>query len=244
MAVVDKEAHLDELNRMAPEELLAWAYTTHGDRAAIITSFQHTGCVMIDMAYKLGYRLRVITVDTWRLHPETYDLMERIEARYGLAIERFQPDPERVRDMTERHGEYLFFDSQPKQEYCCAIRKVEPHQRALATVDVWIAGLRRDQSERRKNVAKAHYVEEDGRRILKLCPLADWTEEDARAYIDAHGVPYNPLFDRGYASIGCIICTTPIQPGEDKRAGRWRWFNHLDKAHSKECGIHAGGSGI
>ncbi len=243
MAIIEQPI-LEELDGMTPEELLKWAYRTHGIRAAIITSFQYTGCVMIDMACRTGYRLRVVTVDTLRLHSETYELMERIEAKYGLTIERFKPDPARVRAMVEQHGEYLFFDSQAKQEYCCAIRKVEPHERALDTVDVWVAGLRRDQSSLRSRVARVGYVEQNGRLILKLCPLADWREEEARAYIEEHEVPYNPLYDQGYASIGCIICTTPIRTGEDKRAGRWRWFNHLAEEHSKECGIHVGGSGI
>jgi phosphoadenosine phosphosulfate reductase len=228
---------------MAPGDLLAWAHEAYGGRAAIITSFQYTGCVMIDMAYSRGVPLRVATIDTLRLHQETYDLMDAVERRYGLAIERFQPDPERVAAMVRQHGEYLFFDSQPKQEFCCKIRKVEPNLRALASVDCWITGLRRDQSPFRSNIPKASVVEQEGRQLLKLCPLIDWTEEDARAYIDARGIPYNPLYDQGYASIGCMICTTPIQEGEDKRAGRWRWFNHLG-SHQKECGIHKGGSGI
>ncbi|MBI4556102.1 MAG: phosphoadenosine phosphosulfate reductase family protein, partial [Candidatus Hydrogenedentes bacterium] len=114
--------------------------------------------------------------------------------------------------------------------------------RALATLDVWISGLRRDQSEGRKRVEKAAYIDQGGRKILKVNPLADWSEEQVWAYIKERDVPYNPLYDLGYTSIGCQICTTPTRPGEDKRAGRWRWFNALD--HSKECGIHTAGSGI
>ena len=244
MPTLQHDIDLDELNMLSPEDLLTWAHEAYSERAAIMTSFQHTGCVMIDMAHKRGIPLRVVTVDTLRLHPETYDLMDRIEQRYGITIERFQPDPSRVQEMVDRHGEYLFFDSPSKQEYCCSIRKVEPNKRALETVDLWITGLRRDQSSYRALAPKAAFVEEDGRRILKLCPLVDWSEEQVRQYIDEHSAPYNALYDQGYTSIGCIICTTPIQPGEDKRAGRWRWFNHLEDQHKKECGIHIGGSGI
>ena len=118
MPVLQHDVDLDALNAMAPEDLLMWAQTTHGARAAILTSFQHTGCAMIDMAHRRQTPLRVATVDTLRLHEETYELMDRIEARYGISIERFQPNPERVRQMVDQHGEYLFFDSQPKQEFC------------------------------------------------------------------------------------------------------------------------------
>ena len=234
---------LEPLNHASPEALLALA-ANYGERAAIMTSFQKTGCVMIDMAHRAHLDLRVITVDTLRLHPETYELMDQIEDRYGIAIERFKPEPERLQRMLDQHGEFLFFDSRPKQEHCCWIRKVEPNNRALQTVDVWITGLRRDQSKHRVEVPKASWVERDERRLLKLAPLVAWSEEEVDAYITRYDVPSNKLYDQGYASIGCMICTTPIKPGEDKRAGRWRWFNQYEGDHQKECGIHVDGSGI
>jgi phosphoadenylyl-sulfate reductase (thioredoxin) len=243
MAAIQESVNLDEIRKLDAEEMLAWAHATYGDRAGIVTSFQNSGCVMIDMASRVAPGLRVLTVDTLRLHDETYNLMREIEARYGVQVERFQPDPDRVRQMMQRHGEYLFFDSKPKQEYCCQIRKVEPHRRALESLDVWITGLRRDQSNFRKETARAGFVEEDGRVLLKLSPLADWTEERVAHYIEEGQLPYNKLYDQGYTSIGCVICTTPTKPWEDKRAGRWRWFNHLED-DDKECGIHIGGSGI
>jgi phosphoadenylyl-sulfate reductase (thioredoxin) len=235
---------LNQLNDMSAEELLSWAHDVHGDRAAIITSFQDTGCVMVDMACSRGVPLRVLTVDTLRLHDETYQLMDAVEDRYGIRVERFKPDPQRVQQMVKRHGEYLFFDSREKQEFCCKIRKVEPNQRALETVDVWITGLRRSQSNFRGETPKASYVEQGDRRLLKLAPLADWSDEQVWEYIRERDVPYNPLYDQDYTSIGCIICTTPTKPGEDKRAGRWRWFNRSEDEDHKECGIHIGGSGI
>lgn len=238
------DAALEQLNAMTPEALLAWSVAEYGDRAALFTSFQETGCVLIDMAHSQGLALRVVTVDTLRLHPETYALMEQIEARYGITIERFQPDPDRLRRMITLHGEYLFFDSKEKQEHCCAIRKVEPHDRALETVDVWITGLRKDQSAFRAITPKASRVQRGSRELLKLCPLADWTEAMVKDYNTRRQAPLNPLYDQGYASIGCIICATPVRPGEDKRAGRWRWFNQYEQGDKKECGIHIGGSGI
>lgn len=243
-AITPNTALLEALHALTPEDMLAWALEHHGSRAGIITSFQDTGCVMVDMASRVAPGLRVMTVDTCRLHPETYQLMDEIEKRYGVSIEHFKPDPERLRKMIERHGEYLFFDSKAKQEYCCQIRKVEPNIRALRTVDVWITGLRRDHSENRQSVPKAEYVDGEWGKILKLAPLADWDAQQVKEYIAQHEVPYNKLYDQGYTSIGCIICSTPTLPWEDKRAGRWRWFNAVDD--QKECGIHTntGGAGI
>ncbi|MCL4219571.1 MAG: phosphoadenylyl-sulfate reductase [Candidatus Hydrogenedentes bacterium] len=235
---------LDWLKSHDALELLSWTKTNFGERAAIFTSFQNTGCVTVDLACQSPGVLRVVTVDTLRLPSETYELMDVIEKHYGITIERFQPDPTRLKKMIAQHGEYLFFDSRPKQEYCCSIRKVEPNQRALQTVDVWISGLRRDQSSHREGVPKATLIQEEGREILKLNPLADWTEKQVRDYIAANAVPYNSLYDKGYTSIGCAICTTPTRPGEHPRAGRWRWFNALEGGHTKECGIHTAGSGI
>ncbi len=234
---------LDELNAMSAEDLLQWAWTNHGDRAGIITSFQDTGCVMIDMASRVAPDLRIMTVDTLRLHQETYDLMTQVESRYGVTLERFEPDPDRLKRMVGQHGEYLFFDSKGKQEYCCQVRKVEPNVRALQTVDVWITGLRRDHSEARQETPKASFVQQEWGPILKLAPLADWDEDAVWSYIRERDVPYNTLYEKGYTSIGCFICSTPTLPWEDKRAGRWRWFNQSGDT-AKECGIHTGGSGI
>jgi phosphoadenylyl-sulfate reductase (thioredoxin) len=196
------------------------------------------------MASRVAPKLRVYTIDTLRLPDETYQLIDAIEKKYGIAIERFQPDPKRVAQMVARHGEFLFFDTKEKQEYCCMIRKVEPDEVAKETVDVLITGRRRDQSNSRKKLAKAEVVKAETHDILKLNPLADWNEEQVWAYIRANDIPYNKLYDMEYTSIGCKICTTPTKPWEDKRAGRWRWFNQLDPDSNKECGIHLGGSGI
>jgi len=231
------------LNAMSPQELLQWAYAYAGERAAIVTSFQTAGCVLIDMAHEIAPKLRVLTVDTLRLHDETYAVMEAIERRYGIRVERFQPDPRRIEKMVESHGEFLFFDSKDKQEYCCQVRKVEPNEKAIDTLDIWFTGLRRDQSAARQGTARVNKIRRGNREVIKISPLADWPEQDIWNYIKERDVPYNKLYDLGYASIGCMICTTPVKPWEDKRAGRWRWFNALD-TNDKECGIHTFGSGI
>jgi len=233
---------LEELEAMAPEDLLRWASTKYGPRAAIITSFQDTGTVIIDMASKVAPDLRVLTVDTLRLHPETYALMDEIEAHYGITIERFQPDPDRLRHMVRQHGEYLFFDSKDKQEFCCTLRKVEPNIRALRTVDVWITGLRQDQSDARAETPKASYIQGEWSTLIKIAPLASWDTQQVKEYIAENDVPYNSLYDQEYTSIGCVICSTPTLPHESPRAGRWRWFNELHK-DEKECGIHTNTSG-
>lgn len=245
MAVVEttEQALYEELNGKTPEELFRWALQKHGNRAGIVTSFQDTGCVMIDIMRRVAPGLRVITVDTLRLPQETYELMDAIEAKYGIHIERFTPDPARLSKMIAQHGEFLFFDSKEKQEYCCKIRKVEPNDRVLDTLDVWFTGLRRDHSEFRMETPKLQLINRGGHAILKIAPLADWDKERIDTYSAEHGVPRNALYDKGYTSIGCVICTTPTLPHEPARAGRWRWFNYLDK-DVKECGIHVAGSGI
>ena len=236
-------ALLDELNAMSAEALLQWSLEHFGDRAGIVTSFQDTGCVMIDMASRVAPGLRVLTVDTLRLHAETYALMDEIESKYALRIEKFKPDTERLKRMVAQHGEFLFFDTKAKQEYCCQIRKVEPNILALQTLDVWFTGLRQDHSGSRSETPKAQYVKNEWNTLLKIAPLMDWSTEKIKTYTDEHAVPYNQLYDEGYTSIGCKICSTPTLPHEDARAGRWRWFNHMDPDSQKECGIHTNTQG-
>jgi phosphoadenylyl-sulfate reductase (thioredoxin) len=234
----------NELESMDAAALIEWAFMNFGDKAAIGTSFQLTGSVLIDLAAAAlgdegrGHgKFRVFTVDTGRLHPETFQIIKETEERYGIKVESFKPDQKRVKDMVERFGEYLFFDDKAKQEYCCTIRKVEPNAEALKTLDVWITGLRRDQSEFRKDIKKAELIElGGGRKILRLTPLADWSLDKIWSYIKEHDAPYNTLHDKGYDSIGCVICSTPRRESEPPRAGRWRWQDQDD--NKKECGIH------
>jgi len=224
------------LSSMDAEEILKWSFENFGTRAAIGSSFQLTGSVIIDITSKTGLDFRVFTVDTLRLHDETYKVMEEVESKYGIKVERFAPDKEKLDSMVSRFGEYLFFDSKAKQEYCCEVRKVEPNDRALDTVDVWISGLRNDQSKSRKNISKVEMVVIKGRDVLKINPLVNWSVDEIKKYIADNNVPYNKLFDEGYDSIGCTICSTPLNEGEAPRSGRWRWFNGSDD--NKECGIH------
>jgi len=232
-----------DLARMPAEELLRWASETFLDRVVLNTSLQHTGVAMLHMAVSAGLDLRFATIDTLRLHPETYAFIEQVKARYGCQIEVVQPKSGDVERMVERHGEYLFFDSREKQQHCCQVRKDWPNNTLLKTADCWISGQRWDQSQYRQETAKkASLVDEYGtrRRILKLNPLVDWSEEVLMEFIAANEVPVHPLYGQGYPSFGCIICATPRRAGEDKRAGRWRWFNGRTKDGDdpKECGLH------
>ncbi|MFB6344793.1 MAG: phosphoadenylyl-sulfate reductase [bacterium] len=235
------EQDLKQFEDWSGQDIISWAFETFGDDAAIGTSLQHTGMTQIDLASRETKGFRVFTVDTLRFHDETYEFIESVQEHYDMNLEIYKPDPEEVQDMIDRHGEYLFFDSREKQQLCCDIRKSHPHDRAVQTVDVWICGLRRDQSDERSEVPKAQFTREAGKKVLKLAPLADWTEDEIWNYIEENNVPYNPLFDEGYKTISCRICTTPVQDDEDKRDGRWRWFNN----HDRECGLHySEGGGI
>ena len=227
-----------------PQEILFQMFKRFEERAVIITSGQLTGMIITHMAHENGIPFRVCTIDTLRLFPETYTFLEKVEARYGIQIERIKPDLRKVDRMVNLHGEFLFFDSKDKQEHCCHTRKVEPLERLLReNIDVWFSGLRRDQSENRRSVPKAQIVERKGRSILKINPLFDWTEKQVRDFIKEHDIPINPLLvskmnGQFYDSLGCIICTTPILSGESRRAGRWRWQNVQIEENKKECGLH------
>lgn len=233
-----------DLESMDALPVLQWAADTFDvGRVVLSTSFQYSGVAMIHMAVEAGLQLRYATIDTLRLHSETFAFLRDVEARYDIDIEVYRPDAEQLQGMVRRFGEYLFFDSKTLQQYCCQVRKVKPNEQLLKTVDCWISGMRRDQSDYRKDTAKGMTVGEYGsrRQILKLNPMADWGEDRLLAYIAENDVPRHPLYDQGYKSIGCFVCSTPVSANEDQRAGRWRWFNsddRIDPQEAKECGLH------
>jgi len=227
-----------------PQDILFTLFKRFKDRAAIVTSGQLTGMVQIHLAAENKVPFRVCTVDTLRLFPETYTFFEKVEERYGIEIERIQPDMSEVDKMVSEHGEYLFFDSRTKQEFCCDIRKIRPMERLLDTLDIWITGTRRDQSETRQNFQKVETISSKPHPVLKVSPLIYWTTEQVWEFVLENEVPVNPLFlpnENGhyFDSLGCMTCTTRIRPGESKRAGRWRWQNTTDTdQNNKECGLH------
>nr|WP_290669762.1 phosphoadenylyl-sulfate reductase [Ardenticatena sp.] len=223
-----------ELDDQEPQAVIRWGLETFGDRVAIVTSFQIDGMVVLDMAYRIRPDVRVITVDTGRLPQETYAFIEEVRERYPEAhFEAFFPDAAEVERYVNAFGFDGFYKSVELRLLCCHIRKVQPLLRALADVDAWFTGLRRDQWASRAAIRKVE-LDHDHNAIVKINPLADWTEDEVWEYVRANNVPYNPLYDQGYTSIGCAPCTRPIQPGEDNRAGRWWWETNAPK----ECGIH------
>jgi len=214
---------------------LKWAITTYGASFAIGTSFQKEGMVVVDLASRISPSVRVFTLDTERLPEETHQMIQTVRERYGIVVEVVLPDPAEVERMVSERGRDLFYDSVENRRLCCEIRKVRPFEHKLRELQAWATGLRREQSETRKEVARAEEI--DGR--LRISPLVDWTAAQVDRYIEENDVPVHPLYARGYASIGCAPCTRAIAIGEDQRAGRWWWEQD---AH-KECGIHFAADG-
>jgi phosphoadenosine phosphosulfate reductase len=221
----------EELESASATEILRWAFEQFGSTAAIGTSFQGAGLVTIHHAVAAGLPLPVFTIDTGLLFPETLELKTRLEDYFGIVIEALVP--ERTVEQQAQDTAPQLWLSNP--DLCCTLRKVEPLQKKLNQLDAWIAGLRREQSVGRANIQVLELYEFDRLReknILKVHPLARWSQDQVWEYIRYHGIPYNPLMDRGFRSIGCQPCTRVVIFGQDERAGRWTGF---DKS---ECGIH------
>jgi len=217
-----------------PQTVLEWALERFSPSIAISTAFQIDGVALIDMAYELDPESRVFSVDTGRMPAETFDLIEQLRDRYpGLRLDVLSPDAAEVSRMVTKHGPNLFRKQVDFRLLCCQIRKVRPLTKHLAGLDAWITGLRRDQWASRTNIRKVE-IDHDHGAIVKLNPLAEWTEDEVWDYVRERDVPYHPLYDRGYTSIGCAPCTRAIAPGEASRAGRWWWETNAPK----ECGIH------
>jgi thioredoxin-dependent adenylylsulfate APS reductase len=214
-------------------EILEWGLDRFHPRLAISAAGGVDGMAIIDMAWRINPEVRVFTLDTGRLPPETYHLFEKVRERYGIDVEFEFPERTAVERIVNADGPNLMYKSVDLRVACCEIRKVEPLKRKLSTLDAWVAGLRREQWRTRRNVAKVE-LDRDHGGIVKLNPLADWTADEVWGYVRRNDVPYHELFDQGYASIGCAPCTRPVQPGESERAGRWWWESETDK----ECGIH------
>ena len=221
------ELQQDEAERSTAEELLRWASDRFRSRMAVASSFGGDAVVLIDIAVRNVKNLRVFTLDTDFLFPETYELIERVQDRYGIQVERTRPDLSPAQQAA-RHGEALW---SREPNLCCQIRKVDPLKVKVAELDAWISGIRRDQTASRASARKLEWDAHFG--LVKLNPLADWTTEQIWAYVRANGLPYNVLHDRNYPSVGCTHCTRPVQIGENPRAGRWVGFQKT------ECGLHA-----
>ncbi len=227
-----------------PQDILAFALQEFSPHLGISFSGAED-VVLIDMAVKLSAgdsssrpRFRVFSLDTGRLHPETYRFLDRVRERYGITIEVFFPRPEAVEKLVREKGMFSFY--RDGHQECCSIRKVEPLRRALQTFGAWITGQRRDQSPSTRNHVPVVQIDSTfsspGRELVKFNPLANWTSQQVWSYIRENDVPFNPLHERGFISIGCEPCTRAVLPGQHEREGRWWW----EDATKKECGLHAG----
>jgi len=215
-----------DLEEQSPLDILKWAADRYAPRLTFATGFGPEGCVLIDLIGRHDLPIDVFTLDTGLLFPETYELWKRLENQYQLTIRGVAPELS-VEDQTLVHGDKLW-DRSP--EHCCEMRKVFPLKNELRRVDAWVTAIRRDQTPQRANAVATEW---DAKfEIVKINPLVKWTKKDVWAHLLRHDVPYNPLHDQGYPSIGCGPCTSSVQPGEDDRAGRWRGIAKT------ECGLH------
>ncbi len=218
--------------RLPAEVLLKDFLSKYGNSIALSSSLSLEDQVLTHMICNISKNTKIFTLDTGRLFPETYDLIERTNKKYGINIQIYFPEAAKVEKMVIEKGINLFYESIENRKLCCKIRKLEPLKRAFEGLKVWICGLRREQSVTRNNLNVIEWDEVNG--LIKLNPLIEWTEDQVRDYIRTNKIPYNPLHDKGYPSIGCQPCTRSILPGEDIRAGRWWWEN----PETKECGLH------
>jgi phosphoadenosine phosphosulfate reductase len=220
-----------EQQAAAVRERLAGAVRQYG-RVVYSNSLGAEAMVLTDIIWSHVPEVDIFSIDTGRLHEETYELLERLQRRYQRSIRVVYPDAQALEQLVGAQGVNGFYHSLDARLDCCRIRKVEPFKRAIAGYSAWVTGVRREQSATR---AKAEHVEWDADNgLMKVSPLLDWTEEQVWQYIRARKLPYNALHDRQYPSIGCSPCTRAIQPGESRRAGRWWW----EQPESRECGLH------
>jgi phosphoadenosine phosphosulfate reductase len=201
-------------------------------RVVFTTSFGIEDQAISHVVYTQGLAIEVVTLDTGRLFPQTYELWAQTERRYRRRIRAFHPDRINVEALVARQGVNGFYNSLDARHACCAVRKVESLGRALAGAAVWITGVRAAQSAERAGMRLA--VVEPRYRLIKVNPLLDWTREQVVTFVQDHGIPYNPLHDQGFLSIGCAPCTRAVQPDEPERAGRWWW----EQEAKSECGLH------
>ena len=228
----DIEKYNKFLEGKTAPEVLEFFSKEFGNRLVFASSLGAEDQILTEMIASIGSKVRIFTLDTGRLFPETYDLLDSTVKRYRVKIDVYFPDAARVEEMVSNKGINLFYESVENRKLCCHIRKIEPLTRALKDSDAWISGLRREQSVTRQD---GKLVEWDtNNKKIKINPLIEWTNDDVWDYIRAKNIPYNKLHDKGFPSIGCLPCTRPVAPGEDIRSGRWWW----EEPAMKECGLH------
>lgn len=222
----------DQLAKLSAQEGLALIADLFPGKVTFSTSLGQEDQVITQLIASGDIPVKIFSLDTGRLFPETLDLLSRTESKYKQNIKVYYPTTSSVENLVSEIGINGFYNSVENRKSCCFVRKVEPLRRALAGNDVWITGLRAEQSANRSGMKRIEW--DEGNQILKFNPLLDWTFDQMIAYIDENNIPYNPLHNKGFVSIGCAPCTRAIVEGEDARAGRWWWEDS-----KKECGLHA-----
>jgi phosphoadenosine phosphosulfate reductase len=232
----DINARLDYLNKRFQDasayEVLSYFLEEYKGKISFATSLGAEDQVITHMITSIDPLTPIFTLDTGRLFQETYDLIDKTNARYKIRIDIMFPDNKKVQEMVRAHGINLFYQSVEFRKLCCHIRKIEPLKRALEGKEAWISGLRNEQSITRKDIRVMEWDENFG--LIKVNPLKGWSEDNVWDYIREYKIPFNTLHDKGYPSIGCLPCTRPVEPGQDIRAGRWWW----EQPEMKECGLH------
>lgn len=227
--MLELESQLDQLSA---QEGLALVADLFPGKVVFSTSLGQEDQVITQLIAQNQIPIKIFSLDTGRLFPETLELLGRTESKYKTRIQVYYPERESVESLVAEQGINGFYNSVENRKSCCYVRKVEPLKRALAGNEVWVTGLRAEQSANRSGMKRIEW--DEGNQIFKYNPLLDWSYDQMIAYIEEKGIPYNPLHDKGFISIGCAPCTRAILPGEDARAGRWWWEDS-----KKECGLHA-----
>lgn len=233
-ANLDLTSLATELTNQTPQKILERAFGLFDNIAISFSGAEDV--VLIDMAYKLNSQVKVFSLDTGRLHPETYQFIDQVRKHYGIAIEVMYPNAEKLQALVQEKGLFSFYEDGHQE--CCGIRKVEPLRRKLSGLNAWITGQRKDQSPTRAAVPVVQpdqAFSTDTNALVKFNPLANWSSAEVWFYIRAYGVPYNALHERGFISLGCEPCTRPVLPNQHEREGRWWW----EESTKKECGLHS-----
>lgn len=230
------KAKIDQLNKefegKNPEAVLNYFLHEYGNRIALASSLGLEDQMLTDIILKIKKDARIFTIDTGRLFPETYSLIDKTNLKYNFKMEVYFPESKAVEEYVYQNGINAFYESIEKRKACCNVRKIQPLLRALSTLDVWICGLRKEQAITRSKIDVVEW--DDANKLIKINPLARFTEEEVWDYILKNNVPYNVLHKKGFPSIGCQPCTRAVAEGEDIRSGRWWWEN----PDQKECGLH------
>ena len=223
----------EQISQLSPVDALRFFVEQFPGKVIFSTSFGWEDQVITDMIFSNNLPVKVFTLETGRLFPETYYVWNRTLERYQQPIHAYYPQEESLQQMVTAKGPNSFYESVENRKECCYIRKIEPLKRALSGYQCWITGIRSEQSPNRHELSDLEW--DEGNQILKFHPIFNWSLEDVKAYVKEHNIVYNPLHDKGFPSVGCAPCTRAVQPGEDFRAGRWWW----EDQSKKECGLHA-----